>query len=198
MTLGFQPISIMQARDNEACMQIIAPMNKARSCIVKQLSHRIHLTTPIMTKLKEGDKAPDFKGKDQDGNWISLDDFKGHKLVLYFYPKDSTPGCTSQACNLRDNYDYLLKNGYKVVGVSADSEKSHQKFIEKNNLPFPLISDTGKEILQAYDVWGLKKFMGKEFMGIKRTTFVIDEEGKIEEVIEKVKTKDHTAQIIKA
>ncbi len=151
-----------------------------------------------MTKLKEGDKAPDFKGKDQDGNWISLDDFKGHKLVLYFYPKDSTPGCTSQACNLRDNYDYLLKNGYKVVGVSADSEKSHQKFIEKNNLPFPLISDTGKEILQAYDVWGLKKFMGKEFMGIKRTTFVIDEEGKIEEVIEKVKTKDHTAQIIKA
>ncbi len=150
-----------------------------------------------MTKLKEGDKAPDFKGKDQDGNLISLDDFKGHKLVLYFYPKDSTPGCTSQACNLRDNYDYLLKNGYKVLGVSADSEKSHQKFIEKNDLPFPLISDTDKEILKAYDVWGLKKFMGKEFMGIKRTTFVIDEEGKIEEIIEKVKTKDHTAQIIK-
>ncbi len=151
-----------------------------------------------MTKLKEGDKAPDFKGKDQDGNLISLDDFKGHKLVLYFYPKDSTPGCTSQACNLRDNYDYLLKNGYKVLGVSADSEKSHQKFIAKNNLPFPLISDTEKEILQAYDVWVLKKFMGKEFMGIKRTTFVIDEEGKIEEIIEKVKTKDHTAQIIQA
>ncbi len=150
-----------------------------------------------MTKLKEGDKAPDFKGKDQDGNQVSLDDFKGHKLVLYFYPKDSTPGCTSQACNLRDNYDYLLKNGYKVLGVSADSEKSHKKFIEKNELPFPLISDTDKEILKAYDVWGLKKFMGKEFMGIKRTTFVIDEEGNIEEIIEKVKTKDHTAQIIK-
>ena len=150
-----------------------------------------------MTKLKEGDKAPDFKGKDQDGNQVSLDDFKGHKLVLYFYPKDSTPGCTSQACNLRDNYDYLLKNGYKVLGVSADSEKSHKKFIEKNELPFPLISDTDKEILKAYDVWGLKKFMGKEFMGIKRTTFVIDEEGNIEEIIEKVKTKDHTTQIIK-
>jgi len=150
-----------------------------------------------MTKLKEGDKAPDFKGKDQDGNLISLDDFKGHKLVLYFYPKDSTPGCTSQACNLRDNYDFLLKNGYKVLGVSADSEKSHKKFIEKNNLPFPLISDTDKEILKAYDVWGPKKFMGKEFLGIKRTTFVIDEEGKIEEIIDKVKTKEHTDQIIK-
>ncbi len=150
-----------------------------------------------MTKLKEGDKAPDFKGKDQDGNLISLDDFKGHKLVLYFYPKDSTPGCTSQACNLRDNYDFLLKNGYKVLGVSADSEKSHKKFIEKNNLPFPLISDTDKEILKAYDVWGPKKFMGKEFLGIKRTTFVIDEDGKIEEIIDKVKTKEHTDQIIK-
>lgn len=150
-----------------------------------------------MTKLKTGDKAPGFKGKDQDGNLISLDDFKGHKLVLYFYPKDSTPGCTSQACNLRDNYDYLLKNGYKVLGVSADSQKSHKKFIEKNNLPFPLISDSEKEILKAYDVWGPKKFMGKEFLGIKRTTFVIDEEGKIEEIIEKVKTKDHTAQIVK-
>ncbi len=150
-----------------------------------------------MTKFKEGDKAPAFKGKDQDGNTISLDDFKGHKLVLYFYPRDNTPGCTSQACNLRDNYDYLLKNGYKVVGVSADSEKSHKKFIEKNNLPFPLISDTDKEILKAYDVWGPKKFMGKEFLGIKRTTFVIDEEGNIEEVIEKVKTKEHTTQIIK-
>ena len=150
-----------------------------------------------MTKLKEGDKAPDFKGKDQDGNLISLDDFKGHKLVLYFYPKDSTPGCTSQACNVRDNYDFLLKNGYKVLGVSADSEKSHKKFIEKNNLPFPLISDTDKEILKAYDVWGPKKFMGTEFLGIKRTTFVIDEDGKIEEIIDKVKTKEHTDQIIK-
>ncbi len=149
-----------------------------------------------MTKLKKGDKAPTFKGKDQDGNMISLEDFRGNKLVLYFYPKDSTPGCTSQACNLRDNYELLLEKGYKVVGVSADSEKSHKKFIEKNNLPFPLIADTEKEILQAFDVWGLKKFMGREYMGINRTTFVINEEGVIEEVIEKVNTKDHTAQIV--
>lgn len=149
-----------------------------------------------MTNLKKGDKAPYFKGKDQDGNIISLDDFKGHKLVLYFYPKDSTPGCTSQACNLRDNYDMLIKKGYKVLGVSADSEKSHKKFIEKNNLPFPLIADTDKEILKAYGVWGPKKFMGRDFLGIHRTTFVIDEEGSIMEVIEKVQTKDHTAQII--
>ncbi len=150
-----------------------------------------------MTELKEGDQAPEFKGIDQDGNPISLNDFKGHKLVLYFYPKDSTPGCTSQACNLRDNYDYLLKNGYKVVGVSADSEKSHKKFIEKHELPFPLIADTEKEILKAYGVWGPKKFMGREFLGINRTTFVIDQEGTIEEIIGKVKTKDHTSQIIK-
>ncbi|MFP4064480.1 MAG: thioredoxin-dependent thiol peroxidase [Bacteroidales bacterium] len=150
-----------------------------------------------MTKLKEGDQAPGFKGVDQEGNPISLDDFKGHKLVLYFYPKDSTPGCTSQACNLRDNYDYLLENGYKVVGVSADSEKSHKKFIDKHELPFPLIADTEKEIIKAYDVWAPKKFMGKEFMGIIRTTFVIDENGKIEEIIDKVKTKDHTNQIIR-
>ena len=149
-----------------------------------------------MSKLIPGDKAPDFKGKDQNGNPISLDDFKGHKLVLYFYPKDSTPGCTSQACNLRDSYDMLLEKGYKVVGVSADSEKSHQKFIEKHSLPFPLIADTEKEILKAFDVWGPKKFMGKEYMGINRTTFVIDEEGVISEVISKVKTKDHVAQII--
>ncbi len=149
-----------------------------------------------MTKLKTGDKAPEFKGKDQDGNIISLDDFKGYKLVLYFYPKDSTPGCTSQACNLRDNYDLLLEKGYKVVGVSADSEKSHKKFIEKNNLPFPLIADIDKEILKAYQVWGPKKFMGRDFLGIHRTTFVIDEKSKIMEVIEKVQTKDHTAQII--
>ena len=149
-----------------------------------------------MSKLKEGDKAPEFKGKDQNGNTVSLSDFKGSKLVLYFYPKDSTPGCTSQACNLRDNYEILLEKGYKVVGVSADSEKSHQKFIEKYNLPFPLIADTEKEIIQAYGVWAPKKFMGKEFLGIVRTTFVINEEGIIEEIIGKVKTKDHTAQII--
>ncbi len=151
-----------------------------------------------MTTLKPGDQAPEFKGKDQNGNDIALADFKGSKLVVYFYPKDSTPGCTSQACNLRDNYDMLLSKGYKVVGVSADSEKSHQKFIEKNNLPFPLIADTEKEVIKAFGVWGPKKFMGKTYDGIHRTTFVIDENGVIEEVISKVQTKDHTAQIIPA
>ncbi len=149
-----------------------------------------------MTHLKPGDKAPAFNGKDQNGQPISLDDFSGSKLVLYFYPKDSTPGCTSQACDLRDNYELLLKNGYKVAGVSADSEKSHQKFIEKHDLPFPLIADTDKEILKAYGVWGPKKFMGRVFDGINRTTFVIDEQGIISEVITKVQTKDHTTQII--
>lgn len=149
-----------------------------------------------MTHLKAGDKAPDFSGKDQDGNTLTLADFKGSKLVVYFYPKDSTPGCTSQACNLRDNYDLLLKNGYKVLGVSADSEKSHKKFIEKNNLPFPLIADTEKQMLKAYGVYGPKKFMGRTFDGIHRTTFVIDPAGTISEVIEKVDTKNHVTQVM--
>ena len=149
-----------------------------------------------MTTLKPGDKAPQFESRDQDGNPIALADFKGSKLVIYFYPKDSTPGCTSQACNLRDNYEVLLKNGYKVLGVSADSEKSHKKFIEKHDLPFPLLADTEKEVLKAFGVWGPKKFMGRTFDGIHRTTFVIDENGVISEVIGKVDTKNHTAQII--
>ncbi|MDX9942891.1 MAG: thioredoxin-dependent thiol peroxidase [Bacteroidales bacterium] len=149
-----------------------------------------------MTHLKPGDQAPDFKGKDSRGNALSLADFKGSKLVLYFYPKDNTPGCTAQACNLRDNYELLMKQGYKVVGVSADSEKSHEKFIEKFELPFPLISDTEKEILKAYGVWGPKKFMGRTYDGIHRTTFIIDEKGVIGEVIEKVDTKNHAAQFI--
>jgi len=149
-----------------------------------------------MTHLKPGDKAPDFKAKDQNGNEISLKDFAGSKLVIYFYPKDNTPGCTAQACNLRDNYEALLSNGYKVVGVSADSEKSHQKFIEKYDLPFPLISDTDKEMLEAYGAWGPKKFMGRQYDGIHRITFVIDEKGIISEVIEKVETKKHFSQII--
>ncbi len=149
-----------------------------------------------MTQLKPGDKAPAFSAKDQDGKTVSLSDFSGSKLVIYFYPKDNTPGCTTQACNLRDNYDALLKNGYKVLGVSADGEKSHQKFIEKFKLPFPLLADTEKEMLKAYGVWGPKKFMGRSFDGIHRTTFVIDEQGVISEVITKVDTKDHTSQIM--
>ena len=133
----------------------------------------------------------------RNGNTLKLTDFTGKKLVLYFYPKDSTPGCTAEACDLRDNYNRFLTQGYAVVGVSKDSEKSHQKFIEKYNLPFPLIADTDTTITQAYDSWGLKKFMGREYMGTLRKTFIINEKGIIEEIIDKVNTSDHTAQILK-
>lgn len=149
-----------------------------------------------MTHLKPGDKAPDFSAKDQNGNPISLSDYKGKKVMLYFYPKDNTPGCTAQACNLRDNMEALNKKNIQVIGVSADSEKSHQNFIAKHNLNFPLIADTEKEVINAYGVWGKKKFMGREFDGIHRETFLIDENGKIEDVITKVKTKDAAEQII--
>lgn len=144
-----------------------------------------------------GDKAPYFKGKTFEGKELTLSSFSGKKLVLFFYPKDNTPGCTAEACNLRDNYQMFLSKGYEVVGVSTDSEKSHRKFSEKYQLPFPLIADIEKEMVKAFEVWGLKKFMGKEYIGIKRTTFVISEEGIIEDIITKVKTKDHTNQIIK-
>ena len=149
-----------------------------------------------MTTLKAGDKAPDFSGLNEKNETISLNDFKGKKLVLYFYPKDMTPGCTTQSCNLRDNYDTLLKQGYEVLGVSADSTKRHIKFIEKYDLPFSLLADEDHTVLNAYGVWGLKKFMGKEYDGIHRTTFVIDENGIIIEVIGKVKTKEHAEQIL--
>lgn len=146
--------------------------------------------------IKVGDRAPNFVGRDQDGKSISLEQFKGEKLVLYFYPKDNTPGCTAQACNLRDSYDRFLAAGYKVVGVSKDSEASHKKFIERHSLPFPLIADVDLTIQKAYNAWGLKKFMGREFEGTLRKTYIIDGEGVIEEIIEKVKTKEHTAQIL--
>lgn len=149
-----------------------------------------------MDKLKIGNQAPDITSKDQDGNDFSLADLKGKKVVLYFYPKDNTPGCTKEACNLRDNYKALKDKGYEVVGVSADSQKKHQNFIEKYDLPFTLLADEDKEVIQAYNAWGPKKFMGKEYEGIIRKTFVIDEKGKIEDIIEKVKTKDHAAQIL--
>lgn len=142
-----------------------------------------------------GEKAPAFKEKDQDGNWVTLSDFKGKKLVLYFYPKDSTPTCTTQACNLRDNYEQLLAKGYRVLGVSVDDEKSHRKFIAKHNLPFSLLADTEHRMVNAYGVWGEKKMYGHTFMGVFRTTFVIDEKGRIAEVITKVKSKDHAGQI---
>ncbi|MDZ7739567.1 MAG: thioredoxin-dependent thiol peroxidase [Bacteroidales bacterium] len=150
-----------------------------------------------MTKLKEGQEAPFFEGTDQSGNTIRLDDFKGKKLVLYFYPKDNTPGCTKEACNLRDNYKDLLAKEFAIVGVSPDSVKSHQKFAGKYDLPFPLISDTDKKIMSDYGTWGEKKMFGKTSLNVLRTTFVIDEKGIIEKIIKKVDTKAHTEQIYK-
>ncbi len=149
-----------------------------------------------MTHLKEGDKAPDFSGINENGEEVSLSDFKGKKLVLFFYPKDNTPGCTAEACNLAENYSALKKAGYELLGVSPDSPKRHVNFIEKYQLPFHLLADTEKEVLNAYGVWGEKKNYGRTYMGVHRTTFVIDENGIIEKVITKVKTKDHTAQIL--
>lgn len=148
-----------------------------------------------MKHLKIGDKAPQFSGKDQNDQTISLDIYKGKKVVLYFYPKDDTPGCTAQACNLRDNHDDLIKAGIQVIGVSADSIKSHVKFTEKYHLPFPLIADENKEVIEQYGVWGEKKFMGKIYDGIHRTTFLIDENGFIVGIIDKPNTKNHTEEI---
>ncbi|MFA5574037.1 MAG: thioredoxin-dependent thiol peroxidase [Brumimicrobium sp.] len=148
--------------------------------------------------LKIGNKAPEFIGKDQNGNKISLVDFLGQKIALYFYPKDMTPGCTNQACNLRDNYSILQKNKIVIIGVSPDDESRHQKFIDKHDLPFPLIADTEKEIIKSYGVWGPKKFMGKTYDGVHRTTFLINEEGNIHEIIKKPKTKAHAEEILEA
>jgi len=150
-----------------------------------------------MTHLKAGDTAPDINSVDQNGEKITLAQYKGKKVVLYFYPKDMTPGCTAQSCNLTENYSALQEKGYEVLGVSCDSVKRHQKFIEKYNLSFSLISDEDQKVVQDYGVWGLKKFMGREYMGITRTTFIIDENGVIEEVITKVDTKNHASQILK-
>lgn len=151
-----------------------------------------------MTKLKVGDKAPDFEGINQRGDKVTLSDFAGKKLILYFYPKDNTPGCTAESCNLNENYDAWLEKGFDVLGVSPDSEKAHQKFIDKYGFKFNLIADTEKEILQAYDVWGEKNMYGRKYMGVFRTTFVINGNGVIDAIFEKVKTKDHTNQIIEA
>jgi len=151
-----------------------------------------------MTTLKAGDKAPLFEGIDQDEKKISLTDFLGKKLILYFYPKDNTPGCTAESCNLNDNYDYWLEKGYEVVGVSPDSVESHRKFRKKYGLRFTLISDTDKEILKTYGAWGEKSMYGKKYEGVLRTTFIIDENGIIQEIFSKVKTKDHTNQILQS
>ncbi len=149
-----------------------------------------------MTHLKIGDKAPYFEGNDQNGKLVTLDDFQGHKLVVYFYPKDNTPGCTNQACNLRDNFSELRAQNYQIVGISADSVKSHKRFEQKYKLPFTLIADENKKIIHDYGVWGEKKFMGRKFQGIHRITFLIDKDGKIEKIIDRVKTKNHTEQIL--
>ncbi len=150
-----------------------------------------------MTTLKIGDTAPDFACKDENGNLIQLSDYKGKKLVLFFYPKASTPGCTAEACDLRDNYQTFQAKGYDILGVSADSQKRQTNFKNKYEFPYPLLADEDKEVINAYGVWGPKKFMGKEYDGIHRTTFVIDENGLIENVILKVKTKTHSDQILK-
>lgn len=151
-----------------------------------------------MSKFTAGDKAPMFEGVNQNGQKISLNDFKGKKLILYFYPKDNTPGCTAESCNLNDNYEMWIKKGYEVVGVSPDNEKSHLKFIDKFGLKFNLIADTENKILEAYDAWGEKSMYGKKYMGVLRTTYIIDENGIIEAVFDKVDTKNHTKQIIEA
>lgn len=147
--------------------------------------------------LKAGTKAPDFKVKDQDGKTVSLSELKGRKVVLYFYPRDMTPGCTAEACDLRDNYKSLQRAGYEVLGVSTDSEKSHQKFITKEGLPFRLLADEDKTLHGKYQTWVEKSMYGRKYMGTARVTYLIDEKGIIEDVIEKVDTKNHTAQILK-
>ena len=149
-----------------------------------------------MTPLKVGDKVPAFSVTDDRGNSQSLSDYSGKKLVVFFYPKANTPGCTAEACDLRDHYKELLDAGYSLLGVSADSEKKQRNFSAKYDLPFPLLADEDKEVINVFGVWGLKKFMGKEYDGIHRMTFIINEEGVVKRVIEKVKTKEHAAQIL--
>ena len=149
-----------------------------------------------MKVLKVGDKAPNFSCLDQNGNLINLSDLIGKKVVVFFYPKANTPGCTAEACNLNDNYNRFTSLGYEIIGVSADNEKSQKKFSDKFGFNYSLLCDENKDLINAYGVWGLKKFMGKEYMGIIRKTFIIDEEGKISQIIDKVKTKEHTSQIL--
>lgn len=149
-----------------------------------------------MTKLNPGDKAPAFEGINEKSEPIKLFDYKGKKLILFFYPRDNTPGCTAEACSLRDHFSELKELGYELLGVSPDSPKKHQNFISKFDFPFSLLADTELEVIKSYGVWGRKKFMGREFDGVLRTTFIIDEKGKIERIIDKVKTKDHAAQVL--
>lgn len=151
----------------------------------------------MATHLNAGDKAPAFSGKDQDGNKVSLSDYKGNKVVLYFYPADDTPACTTQSCNLRDNYQLLQKQGYRIIGVSPDDVESHKKFSLKFNLPFPLIADPQQKISKIYGVWGEKNLYGRKFMGLHRTSFIMNEKGIIEKIFLRPKTKIHTEEILK-
>ena len=148
-----------------------------------------------MPELKEGDLAPAINATDENGELITLEDYRGKKVVLYFYPRDDTPGCTAEACDLRDNYSQFIEQGFEIIGVSADSEKSHRKFKSKYELPFRLISDVDRKVLQDYGAWGEKKLYGKSFLGLIRLTFIINEDGYVEKIIEKVKTKEHSKQI---
>jgi thioredoxin-dependent peroxiredoxin len=161
-----------------------------------QVTEEKTINNEYMGYLKVGDTAPDFTAKNQDGKEIRLSNFKGKKVILYFYPKDDTPGCTAEACNLRDNYADLTKKGFEVIGVSPDGEQSHTKFISKYNLQFNLVADTSKAILKQYGAWGTKNMYGKESEGVLRTTYIINEAGKIEKVISKVDTKNHSSQIL--
>lgn len=163
---------------------------------LRKFSRNIKINIP-MAQLKEGMKAPAFEGVDQNGKTVKLSDFAGKKVVLYFYPKDNTPGCTAESCNLRDNYSEFIKAGFEVIGISMDNEKSHKNFASKYSLPFPLISDTEKKIITDYGVWKEKSLYGKTFLGIARTTFIINETGVIEKIISKVETKSHSEQIFK-
>ena len=187
-------VSVKKATPKKAVTKKAAPEKVAvKKATVKKREDKF---VAHSTSLKVGDKAPNFSAKDQNGNTISLKDFKGKQVILYFYPKDNTPGCTMEACSLRDEYQYLGKRNFAVVGVSADDEKMHKKFATKYDLPFPLLADTDMSIIKAYDVWGTKQFMGKIFDGIIRTTFIINEKGVISNIITKVDTKNHGKQIL--
>lgn len=175
---------------------MIIEMREDRSYSVRNYVYLLFRIKINIMALNIGDKVPEILGKDQNGKEVRTSDFKGRKIALYFYPKDNTPGCTAEACSLKDGYEELRKAGYEVIGVSKDNEKSHRNFIEKQSLPFTLIADTDTSLNQAFVVWALKKMAGREYMGTVRTTFIIDEKGVIENIITKVDTKDHARQIL--
>ena len=181
---------------NISCNWLLATMWGINRPMIIDLILTKLMSNLTETNLKVGDPAPSFSGTDENGSAVQISDFQGKKLVLFFYPKDNTPGCTKEVCNLRDSYETLIESGYVLLGVSADSQKKHQNFIKKFDLPFHLLSDPDHQVIQAFGVWGRKKFMGREYDGILRTTFVINEIGVIERIIKKVKTGSHSQQIL--